>query len=361
MKAAVCRAFGEALTIEDLELAPPQAGEVRVRIAACAICHSDLTAAAGGWGGVLPAVYGHEAAGVVEELGPGVHDLQLGDHVVVTLIRACGHCHYCNQGKLVCCEGHFHLDGHSPLSTGDGGTVTQGIATGAFAEAVVVDRSQVVAIPKDIPFDAASLLACGVITGLGAVVNTARVPAGASVAVIGAGGVGLNAVQGAVLSGANPIVAIDVKQEKLEAAKRFGATHGFLAARGDLAGDIKAVTQGRGVDYAFVTVGAKPAFDSSYGLLAKGGMAVLVGMPHSGVESAFEVSGFAYDSKAILGSRMGSARIGVDIPYLVELYRQGRLKLDELISGRFPLERINEAIAEVQAGTVLRNVIVFDA
>lgn len=361
MKAAVCRAFGEALTIEDLSLAPPAAGEVRVEVAACAICHSDVTAADGGWGGVLPAVYGHEAAGVVKELGADVSGLQVGDHVVVTLIRSCGHCHYCNQGKLVCCEGSFHLDAHSPLATEEGGAVTQGIATGAFAEAVVVDRSQVVAIPKDIPLASASLLACGVITGFGAVVNTAQVPAGASVAVIGAGGVGLNSIQGAVLSGANPIVAIDVKREKLETAKAFGATHGFLAGSDDLAGELRAITQGRGMDYVFVTVGAKAAFDSAYALLAKSGTSVLVGMPHSGVDSAFEVADFAYDCKGILGSRMGNARIAVDIPYLIELYRQGRLKLDELISGRFPLERINEAIAEVKAGSALRNVIVFDS
>jgi Zn-dependent alcohol dehydrogenase len=361
MKAAVCRAFGAALTIEDLELAAPAAGEVRVRIAACAVCHSDVTAADGGWGGVLPAVYGHEAAGVVEELGPNVAGLEVGDHVVVTLIRSCGHCHYCNQGKLVCCESEFHLDSHSPLSTGDGAAVTQGIATGAFAEAVVVDRSQVVAIPKDIPLDVASLLACGVITGLGAVVNTAQVAAGASVAVIGAGGVGLNAIQGAVLSGANPIVAVDIKPEKLEVAKAFGATHGFLADSNDLAGELRAITQDRGMDYVFVTVGAKAAFDSAYTLLAKAGTSVLVGMPHSGVETAIEVAGFAYDCKGILGSRMGNARIAVDIPYLVELYRQGRLKLDELISGRYPLERINEAIAEVKAGSALRNVIVFES
>lgn len=359
MKAAVCRAFGGALTIENLELAAPAANELRVRIAACAICHSDVTAAEGGWGGVLPAVYGHEAAGVVEELGSGVDDLEVGDHVVVTLIRSCGHCHYCTQGKPVCCESEFHLDSHSPLSTGDGAAVTQGIATGAFAEAVVVDRSQVVAIPKDIPLDVASLLACGVITGLGAVVNTAQVPAGASVAVIGAGGVGLNAIQGAVLSGANPIVAVDVKPEKLEVAKAFGATHAFLADSKDLPGELRAITQGRGMDYVFVTVGAKAAFDSAYAMLAKGGTSVLVGMPHSGVETAIEVAGFAYDCKGILGSRMGNARIATDIPYLVELYRQGRLKLDELISGRYPLEQINEAIAEVKAGSALRNVIVF--
>ena len=361
MKAAVCRAFGEPLTIEDLELAAPAAGEVRVRISACAICHSDVTAADGGWGGVLPAVYGHEAAGVIEELGPGVEGLQAGDHVVVTLIRSCGHCHYCSQGKQVCCDGDFHLNSVSPLSTGEGASVTQGIATGAFAEQVVVDRSQVVAIPRDIPMDSASLLACGVITGLGAVVNTAQVPAGASVAVIGAGGVGLNAIQGAALSGANPIVAIDVKPEKLETAKAFGATHGFLAGSGDLPGELRAITRGRGMDYVFVTVGAKVAFDSAYAMLAKGGISVLVGMPHSGVESAFEVVDFAYDCKGVLGSRMGNARIAVDIPYLVDLYRQGRLKLDELISGRFALERINEAIAEVKAGSALRNVIVFES
>ncbi len=210
MKAAVCTEYGQPLVIEDLELDAPGPGEVRVGLAACAICHSDIHYIEGAWGGTVPVLCGHEAAGVVEELGAGVDSLAEGDHVVVTLIRSFGHCFHCAQGDPTQCETRFALDATSPLRRADGASVRQGLRTAAFAEQVVVHQSQLVAIPKSVPFEAAPLLACGVITGLGAVVNTAQVPSGSSVAVIGTGGVGLNSVQGAALSGANPIIAVDV-------------------------------------------------------------------------------------------------------------------------------------------------------
>jgi Zn-dependent alcohol dehydrogenase len=197
MKAAVCRAFGEPLVIEEVALDPPGAGEVAVDLAACAICHSDIIFADGGWGGQLPAVYGHEAAGVVRQVGQGVDDIRPGDHVVVTLIRSCGHCGSCAQGAPVTCETSFARDSQTPLHRPNSEALTQGVRTGAFAEAVVVDASQVVVIPSTVPLDAASLLACGVITGFGAVTNTAGLRPGTTAVVIGAGGVGLNAVQGA--------------------------------------------------------------------------------------------------------------------------------------------------------------------
>ena len=359
MKAAVCRAFGAPLVIEELDLAPPGPGEIRVKIAACAICHSDIHYADGEWGGNLPAVYGHEAAGVVEETGPGVSTLQPGDHVVVTLIRSCGHCHYCTQGKLFSCETTFPLDEKSPLSAADGSPIVHGLRTGTFAEYAVVEESQAVAIPGDVPLDSASLLACGVITGLGAVVNTAEMRPGANVVVIGAGGVGLNSVQGAAIGGARTIVAVDIVESKLEAAKRFGATHAVDGRDADAAERIGALTDGRGADYVFVTVGAKAAFDQAFGFLAGAGALVVVGMPPSGVMAGYEPNDFAYKGQRILGSSMGSSRIQVDIPWLVSLYKQGRLKLDELISGRYPLHEINEAIASTRSGEALRNVIVF--
>ena len=208
IEAAVCRAFGEPLVIEEVELAAPGAGEIRVRVAACAICHSDIHYADGAWGGHLPSVYGHEASGVIEEIGAGVEGFEIGDHVVVTLIRSCGRCYFCEDGDEVLCEAEFSLDRSGPISTPDGGRITQGLRTGAFAAQVVVDPSQVVVIPKQVPFDSASLLACGVITGLGAVVNTAGVEAGSNVVVIGTGGVGLNSIQGAALSECRAIIAI---------------------------------------------------------------------------------------------------------------------------------------------------------
>ena len=359
MRAAVCREFGAPLTIEELRLDPPQAGEVTVRIAACAICHSDITYWQGGWGGALPAVYGHEAAGVVETVGPAVVGLRAGDHVVVTLIRSCGRCHYCLQGRPVLCSGDFRLDAEGPIHAADGAPVRQAMRTGAFAERVTVHASQVVAIPADVPLVSASVLACGVITGLGAVVNTAQVPGGATVAVIGTGGVGLNSVQGAALCGARSIIAVDLADGKLVAARRFGASPTLNPARDALLAPVHQITAGRGADYVFVTVGSKAAVEQSFALLARGGATVIVGMPASGVMATFEPVGLADAGQRVLGSKMGSARIAIDIPWLIDLYRQGRLKLDELISGRYPLEEINAAIAGSLKGEALRNVIVF--
>ena len=359
MKAAVCREFGAPLTVEQVRLDPPEAGELTVKIAACAICHSDITYMQGGWGGTLPAVYGHEAAGIVELVGPGVTSLQPGDHVVVTLIRNCGACHYCLQGKPVLCEGRFRLDAQGPLHGAGGEPIHQSMRTGAFAERVTVHASQVVQIPSDVPLDSASLLACGVITGLGAVCNTAQVPAGAEVVVVGTGGVGLNSVQGAALCGARSIIAVDLADSKLAAARRFGATAALNPARDDLPAAVRQLTGGRGADFVFVTVGAKAAIEQSFALLARGGSTVIVGMPASDVITGFDPGTVASYGQRVLGSKMGSARIGIDIPFLVDLYRQGRLKLDELVSGRYLLEEINAAIEGVTKGEALRNVIVF--
>ncbi len=359
MKAAVCREFGKPLSIEDIDVKSPQDGELKVDLAACAICHSDIIFMDGGWGGNLPAVYGHEAAGVVSEVGKGVEGISVGDHVVVTLIRSCGHCRYCSQGKPVICDSTFHLDEETPISSYDGSPIHQGLRTGAFAEAVTVDASQVVVIPKSVPLDSASLLACGVITGLGAVVNTAAVEPGANIVVIGTGGVGLNSVQGAVLSEAKSIIAIDLSDKKLEAAKEFGATHVFNSAKEDVVDGVLSLTGGYGADYVFVTVGAKPAIEQAFSLLSRGGKVVIVGMPETGVMTEFDPGTFADYSQTMLGSKMGSARISTDIPKLVQYYQEGRLKLDELISGRYALEDINEAVSSVKNGDALRNVIVF--
>lgn len=362
MKAAVCRKFGQPLVIEEVAIASPGPGEILVKLAACAICHSDIMFMDGGWGGELPAVYGHEAAGVVQSVGPGVEAMDQvapGDHVVVTLIRSCGHCHYCAGGNSVSCETTFHLDRQSPLSSADGSVLTHGLRTGGFAEYVLVHDSQAVAIDKSIALDSASLLACGVLTGFGAVVNTAAVEAGSSVVVIGTGGVGLNSVQGARISGAATIIAIDVSANKLKAAMEFGATHTINAGDADVAGQVRGLTGGRGADYVFVTVGSIVAINSAYDLMGATGAVVLVGMPENGVMSEYEPGNIANQSQRILGSKMGSGRVRVDIPNLVSLYQQGRLKLDELISGRYPLQDINEAIASVKRGEALRNVIVF--
>jgi Zn-dependent alcohol dehydrogenase len=260
----------------------------------------------------------------------------------------------------VLCEAVFPLDERSPITArATGETLVHGLRTGAFAEAVVVDASQAVAIPKDVPLDVAALIACGVLTGVGAVTNTAGVRAGEAVVVIGTGGVGLNSVQGAALVGASPIVALDLSAEKREAGLRFGATHAFDPRDADLAAKIKDANNGRLADWVFVTVGAKAAFDQANGLMKRGGGVVIVGMPASGVMGAYDPGWLASDGQKILGSKMGSARIRIDVPRIVDLYRQGRLKLDELITGRYRLEEINEAIASVVRGEALRNVVVF--
>lgn len=360
MKAAVCYEFGQPLVIEELELDPPQEGEVRVKVSACAICHSDIHYADGAWGGHLPAVYGHEAAGVVQEVGPSVSNVQVGDPVVITLIRSCGSCFYCAQGEPTQCEATFGMDENGRLHTQDRQPVLQALRTGAFAEEVVVHHSQVVPIPNELSKESASLLACGVITGLGAVVNTAKVPYGSNVVVIGCGGVGLNSVQGAVLSGAKQIIAIDLVDSKLEAAKSFGATHTINPTKADETGLVKELTEGRGADYVFVTVGSKNAIHQGMDMVRNSGTLVLVGMPSYGVPLGFEAVDVAGNAQIIMGSKMGSTNLQVDIPKLITLYEQGRLKLDELVTKTYPLEEINEAITAVKRGEALRNVIVFE-
>ena len=358
MKAAVCREFGRPLQIEDVTLADPGPREVKVRMTAVAICHSDITYAEGGWGGTLPAVYGHEGAGVVEAIGDGVTSVFVGDCVVVTLVRWCGYCHGCSMGKPVTCDTTFPLDQRSPLTDSYGVALEQGLRTAAFAEYTVVHQSQLVVVPNTLASEVAALLACGVITGYGAVVNTAHVEVGSHVVVLGCGGVGLNSVQGALLSGARTITAVDVSHSKLAVARQFGATHA-VHATADVVAEVLAITDGRGADYVFVTVGVKAAFDQSYALLAKAGAVVLVGMPPTGVNSEIDPGMIAARSQRILGSKMGSTRTNIDIPTLVTLYAQGRFKLDELVTGRYALADINEAIASVKRGEAIRNVIVF--
>lgn len=357
IKAAVCHAFGEPFVIEDIEIRAPEGNEVEVTLAACAICHSDISYADGIWGGSLPAVYGHEAAGTVTALGPHARGVALGDKVVVTLIRSCGTCPSCATARPTNCETPYDGD-HGPIKTAQGGKLHQAMACGGFAEKVVVDASQVVTLPEGIGMEAASLLACGVITGIGAVVNVAKVRPGQDVVVIGAGGVGLNAIQGAVIAGARRIVAVDMEPSKLDIAKQFGATDAVLASTDAPWRAAKALI-GRGADAVLVTVGVAAVYDQAPRYLAKGGNVVMVGMPASGAFSQYEAGNFAAAGQGMIGSKMGDVVIKRDIPWMVDLYKQGRLKLDELISGTWTLEQINEAIADTRTGAAKRNVILF--
>lgn len=360
IRAAVCRAYGQPLAIEEVVLAPPGPGEVKVRLAAVAICHSDILYAEGAWGGHLPAVYGHEAAGRVEVLGAGVEGLAVGDPVVVTMIRACGSCHFCRTGRPTMCATPQDRT-RGTLRTPEGAVVEHGLGVGAFAEAVVVHESQVARLPEGMPMEQAALLACGVITGAGAVMNTARVEPGAQVVVIGAGGVGLNAIQGARIAGAGVVIAIDLADAKLAAARDFGATHTLRADTPKLRRAVFDLTEGRGADYVFVTVGSVSAYQGAFPLACKGGAVVAVGMPPSGATVAIEPVVLAATSQRFLGSNLGNAVIARDIPLLAGHWRAGRLKLAELITHRYPLAEINAAIADAKAGRSLRNVILLEA
>ena len=361
MRAAICREFGQPLEIAEVDLARPGPGEVRAALRAVAICHSDVTFADGGWGGDLPAVYGHEAAGVVTEVGDGVSEFAPGDHVVITLVRNCGTCPCCERNMRGSCETKFPLDAQSPLSFPGGGPVGHGLRTAAFAEEVVVEQSQMVKIGDDIGFDVASLLACGVITGYGAVINTAALPPGRDVVVIGTGGVGLNAVQAAAITGSKRVIAVDLSAEKLAAARAFGATDVIDGSVDNAVRQVRALTGGRGADFVFVTVGATQAMKQSYPMLAPGGASVLVGMADIDARSTFNPLALSDGSRRILGSKMGQCDIRADIPRLIGLYREGRLKLDELITARLPFDEINTAMDNVRAGIGLRNVIIFGA
>lgn len=359
IQAAICREFGAPFTLENVTLAPPGSGEVSVSIRACAICHSDIIFADGGWGGDLPAIYGHEASGIVESVGPNVSGFRPGDRVIVTMVRSCGTCPCCSHGMPGSCETTFPRDSGSPISGPEGSPIKQGLKTAAFANKVLVDQSQLVRFDDEVGFDVAALLACGVITGYGAVANTAKIWSGSDVVVIGAGGVGLNAVQGAAILEAGRVIAVDIDDSRLATASQFGATHGINSKTIDVKQAVFEMTNGRGADYVFVTVGSPPVIDTSVTLLAPGGAAVLVGIPASGATAGYDPVTLASSSQKILGSKVGESDIRTDLPHLIALYKQGILKLDELISGRFPFERINDAIAAARSGQGLRYVLTF--
>jgi Zn-dependent alcohol dehydrogenase len=356
-RAAVCHRFGELLEVEEVELAEPGEGEVRVRLEACAICHSDVAYAAGAWGGRVPVVLGHEACGLVARAGPGVSALQPGQRVVVSLVRHCGACERCSAGEPTLCETRFPLDDRTPICLAGGGPTVQGLRCAAFAEEVIVHASQAVPVPRHLPAASLAVLGCAVLTGVGAAQRAGSVGPGQTVAVIGAGGVGLNAIQGAALAGANAVIAIDVADEKLAAAEAFGATAGVNARSSDPAAAVRDLAGG--VDVAIATVGSARAIEQGLSLLRRGGTLVVVGMPASGEEARFDPTMLANDGIHIVGTKMGSAVPADDIPRLVALYEDGRLKLDELVTRTYPLDEINEAIGSMRRGEAVRNVIVF--
>ncbi|MFC4906342.1 alcohol dehydrogenase catalytic domain-containing protein [Actinomadura gamaensis] len=365
MRAAVLREFGEPLEIAEVAVAEPGAGEVAVRIAASGVCGSDIKALDGNSPVVrhLPCVLGHESAGVVEQVGPGVANVKPGDHVVIAMNGPCGRCRACARGRAYLCSGKARMsaimgvfpDGSTRLSLG-GEAVRPYIGIGAFAERAVVAEAMCVKVAKDAPLDLLALTACGVVTGYGAVVNTARVEPGTSVLVVGCGGVGLNVIQGAVLAGATTIIAADVVESKLRLAGEFGATHTLLAD--DLPKQVGEIVRG-GTDYAFDVTGVPEVLTKAFAATQPGGTTVMVGSPAAGQDLAIP-PGQLFGSRRLMGTQGGDATPARDLPILADLYRRGRLNLDGLVSERVPLEQVNEAIAHVRGGAVARSVIVFD-
>ncbi len=354
MKAAVFRARGAPLAIEEIEVGRPGPREVLVRTAAVGVCHSDLHVIDGAIPTPPPAVLGHEPAGIVEEVGAEVRHVAPGDRVIGCLSVFCGSCEYCATGRPYLCGGESTMrgPGESPRLSGGGEPIGQFAHLGAFAERMLVHENALVKIRPEMPLDRAALIGCGVTTGLGAALNTARVRAGSTVAVIGCGGVGLAVIQGC------RIAAVDTAGWKLELARALGASEGMDASVEDATGRVLATTSG-GVDYAFEAIGLEGTVQQALRMTRKGGTAVLVGVMPIGSTAAIPAWDVVLRGKTILGCMMGANRFRVDMPRYVDLYQRGQLKLDEMISARIPLEQVNEAFEAMRKGTAARSVVVF--
>ena len=361
MKAAVLNSCPGDLEIEDVAIDKPGPREVLIQTAAAGLCHSDLHFLEAKYPAQVPVVLGHESAGVVEAVGEDVQYVKPGDHVITCLSVFCGHCEECLTGHMSLCQNPETRRPHGSaarLSRPDGSTMNQFLNLSSFAEQMLVHEHAIVKINPDMPLDRACLLGCGATTGLGAVQNTAKVEPGSTVAVIGCGGIGLNAIQGAYLAGASRIIAVDMLDSKLELAKVFGATDTVNASDGNAVPKVMELTGG-GVHYSFEAIGLKIAAEQAFAMLRRGGTATVIGMIPIG--ESVELPGFAFlGEKKIQGSAMGSNRFRVDMPRYVDLYLQGRLKLDELVSARIPIEEINQGFAAMKTGEVARSVVMFD-
>lgn len=367
MRGAVLTGLNEPLEIvDDLDVIEPRAGEVKVKMHTTGLCHSDLSVINGTIMQPIPCVLGHEGAGVIEAVGDGVTDVNPGDHVVLSFVSQCGDCYFCKRHEPYLCEKGTQAmataalyDGTPAFSRG-GKPVTQMSGCGTFAEYTVVPSGGVVKIDDSISLEAAALVGCGVTTGVGAVMNTAEVKPGSTVAVIGTGGVGLNVIQGAVVAGAEKIIAVDLLDNKLEMAKQFGATDVVNAGSGNPVAEVQSLTDGRGADYTFEVIGLAATMTQAYQMARRGGTAVMVGVPKMG--ELFSVMGFfpVYENKAIKGCWYGSADTRRDFPEYLDLYKDGKLKLDELITREFTLDEINDGFEALKNGEVARGVVRFD-
>jgi alcohol dehydrogenase len=358
-------AQSKPLKIEELELDPPGEGEVLVKIKAAGLCHSDLSVIEGTRPRPTPMALGHEAAGVVAGLGSGVHDLAVGDHVVLVFVPSCGHCVPCAEGRPALCEPAAGANTAGTLLSGarrlkmKGTAVNHHLGVSGFADHAVVSRHSLVKVDKSLPFDEAALFGCAVITGVGAVLNTSRVKAGARVAVIGLGGVGLNSLLGAVVAGAKQIVAIDLRDDKLKLAKQLGATHTFNASDAEVVNQVKAATNG-GVDYAFEMAGSVPALELAWKITRRGGETVTAGLPHPQKTMSFAPVQLVGEERTLKGSYLGGCVPVRDIPSYIDLYKAGKLPVDRLMSDRVKLDDINAAFDKLASGATVRQVVTFD-
>ncbi len=372
IRAAVLNAMGaqhpyadsKPLKIETVDLAPPERDEVLIRVKAAGLCHSDLSVINGDRPRPLPMALGHEAAGVVEEVGAGVFDLKPGDHVVVVFVPSCGHCAPCSEGRPALCEpgaaantAGTLLSGSRRLS-GKEGPLNHHLGCSVFAEYATVSRRSLVKIDPEVPFDEAALFGCAVLTGVGAVVNTAQVRVGSSVAVIGLGGIGLAAVIGAHAAGARQIIAVDLADTKLEQAKSLGATH-VVNASDPAAFDVIRALSGGGVDYALEFAGSIRAFELAYRVTRRGGSTVTAGLPPPAAAFALPIVNLVGEERSIKGSYIGTCVPSRDIPRFMSLYRQGRLPVDKLMTGRLSLDDINLGFDRLHDGTAVRQVVTF--
>lgn len=361
MKAAVMRAWKAPLEIEDVEISKPGPREVLVQTKATGVCHSDLHVIDGGLPLAPPVILGHEPAGIVEAVGSEVTAVRKGDPVIGCLSAFCGNCEFCATGRPNLCGGEAtkRTEGDPPRLTKDGVEIAQFAHLSAFAEQMLVHENALVKVREDIPLDRAALIGCGVTTGVGAALNTAKVRPGSTCVVIGCGGVGLSAIQGCRIAGAARIIAVDTETWKLELAKSLGATHAIDGSSVDSVAEVLESTGG-GADYAFECIGLAATVQQAVGMLKRGGMAILVGLMPLGAN--IEIPGllFLMSEKRLVASLMGSNSFRVDMPRYVDLYLTGQLKLDDMISDRFALEDINEAFDKMRAGKAARSVIVFD-
>jgi S-(hydroxymethyl)glutathione dehydrogenase/alcohol dehydrogenase len=364
-RAAVLNKVNEPMTLDTLEIAALAPGDVLVRIKASGLCHTDLEVIQGSLAYPLPIVLGHEGAGIVEAVGGDVTQVKPGDHVILSWNPHCGHCFYCERDLPILCEPFSRnqpkgllLDGTSRMSRG-GERVHHYSVTSTHAEYTVVPESGAIAVPKDIPFDRACIIGCGVMTGVGAAVRKAKVEAGAKVVVIGCGAVGLNVLQGAKLSDAGKIIAVDVGKARLDRAVQFGATHSVDGSTGNALDQIKALTDGRGADYVFEAAGNKSTFRLSVEAVRPGGQVVWLGKINVSEEVSFRW-GSLMGEKRVVRSSYGDARPRRDFPWIVNEYLKGRLKLDELITNRVGLDQINDSFASLARGEGIRTVVMFD-